>query len=217
ALSEYVEHADDNTLLLVIATPAPSTLRKSAWYKKLSAAGTTLFAWPVERRQLPSWIRQRAGRQGLQLSGDAIELLADLTEGNLLACAQEIDRLTLLHGNESVSADDVTAAAGDHARFGMFDLPAKALDGDAAGALRSLERLRQEGVDDVPILWALVREIRLLHRAANAARAGRIDALLKSIFMPPKRKRRLAQAARKADPDTLATLLRHAARADRIL
>src|SRR5699024_2028193 len=86
-----------------------------------------------------------------------------------------------------------------------------------AGALRSLERLRQEGVDDVPILWALVREIRLLHRAANAARAGRIDALLKSTFMPPKRKRQIAQAARKADPNMLATLLRHAARADRIL
>src|SRR5699024_9897178 len=126
------------------------TLRKGAWYKKLAAAGTTLFAWPVERRQLPGWIRQRTAGRGLQLTGEAVELLADLTEGNLLACAQEIDRLALLHGNNQVSADDVTAAAGDHARFGIFDLPAKALDGDAAGALRSLERLRQEGVDDVP-------------------------------------------------------------------
>src|SRR5699024_10980505 len=33
ALAQYVAHADDNTLLLVIATPAASTVRKSAWYK----------------------------------------------------------------------------------------------------------------------------------------------------------------------------------------
>lgn len=217
ALTEYIKQLNNDTLLLVIAPLTAATIRKSAWYKKLSVAGAAMFAWPIERRQLPSWIRQRARGCNLQLSTDATELLAGLTEGNLLACAQEIDRLALLYGSQQINADDVAAAAGDQARFGIFDLPAKALDGDAAGALRSLERLRQEGVDDVPILWALVRETRLLYRAANAARVGKVDALLQSMFMPPKRKRQIAQVARRANPDTLATLLRHGARADRIL
>lgn len=217
ALIEYIRHADDNTLLLVIATPAAPAMRKNAWYKKLGNAGAVMFAWPVARNQLPRWIGQRAAARGLKLAPDAGELLADLTEGNLLACAQEIDRLALLHGNVQVSAAEVAAAAGDHARFGIFDLPAKALDGDAAGALHSLQRLHQEGVDAVPILWALVRETRQLHRAAQAVRAGRLDAFLKSVFMPPQRKRQLGRVARQADPDTLATLLRHAARADCIL
>lgn len=217
ALTDYLQHLNDDTLLLIVATPTASSVRKSAWYKKLASTGAAMFAWPIERRQLAGWIGQRARSRNLQISRDAAELLAGLTEGNLLACAQEIDRLALLYDKQQIGADDVRAAAGDQARFGIFDLPAKALDGDAAGALKSLERLRQEGVDDVPILWALVRETRLLYQAANAAQAGRVDAMMKSLFMPPKRKRQIAQVARRANPDTLATLLCHGARADRIL
>lgn len=217
ALTDYLPHLDRDTLLLVIATPAAAAMRKNAWYKKLGDAGANMFAWPVTHQQLPGWIDKRAHSRGLRLARDGAQLLADLTEGNLLACAQEIDRLALLYGNEPISADNVAAAAADHARFGIFDLPAKALDGDAAGALKSLRRLREEGVEDVPILWALVRETRLLYRAATAARAGRIDALLKPMFMPARRKQQIARVARRINPDTLASLLRHGARADRIL
>jgi len=217
ALLDYIKQPATDTLLLVIAPQLTTSVRKNAWYKKLGAAGVVMFAWPVERRQLPNWIRQRAGNHGLQPTADACELLADYTEGNLLACAQEIDRLALLHGQGPLSGADVSAAAGDQARFDIFDLPAKALDGDTAGALRTLQRLREEGVDAVPILWTLVRETRLLYRVARASRAGHADRALQKIFLPAKRKRQLAQAARKADPALLAALLQHAARADRIL
>lgn len=217
ALTEYAKRPDDDIVLLVIAPSLESKSRKNAWYKKLSAAGAVMFAWPVERGQLPGWIKQRAQSRNLQLAPDACELLADFTEGNLLACAQEIDRLALLYAEQKVTAEDVTDAAGDQARFGIFDLPAKALGGDANGALRTLERLQEEGVDEVPILWALARETRLLYRVARATRADRADEVLKQIFMPPKRKREIAQAARKANPRTLAALLQHANRADRIV
>src|SRR5699024_217870 len=178
-------------------------MRKNAWYKKLGTAGVAMFAWPVARQQLPGWIQQRAQNRGVQLARDAAQLLAELTEGNLLACAQEIDRLALLHGTATVTAADVAAAASDQARFGMFDLPAKAIAGDGARALQSLSRLQEAGVEEVPILWALVRETRLLCRAAVAARAGRLDAMLRSLFMRPKRKQQLSRAARRADPRTL--------------
>ena len=217
ALTEQVQRPDPDTLLLVIAAPVESKVRKNAWYKKLGTAGVASFAWPIERRQLPDWIRRRAARHELQPDAQACELLADLTEGNLLACAQEIERLAMLHGSGPISAEAVRQSADDQARFGLFDLPAKALDGDAEGALRSLARLREAGVDDVPILWMLVRETRLLYRAARATKAGRIDALLKQVFLPPQRKRQLARAARRASTDTLAQLLQRAARADRIL
>lgn len=217
ALTQYIDSAGQDALLLVIAPVLAASARKNAWYRKLAAAGTALFAWPVERRQLPRWISQRAAGRGLQLAPDACELLADLTEGNLLACSQEMDRLGLLYPNQSITANDVAAAAGDQARFDIFDLPAKALDGNAPGALRALQRLREEGVDEVPILWTLTRETRLLYRIARATRAGRAQAALDKRFMPATRKRQLARAARDADPAMLARLLLHAARADRIL
>ncbi len=216
ALIEYARNAPDTTLLLVVATPLASSARKAAWYKALTKAGVAMYAWPLDYSRLPDWISQRARSRRLNLTREAVELLAVQTEGNLLACAQEIDRLALLHGETRVGAAEVAEAASDHARFGIFDLPAKALNGDAAGALRSLKRLREEGVDAVPILWALVRETRLLYQASQAARRNRLDAMLAGVFMPPARKRQIADAARRSDPAALARLLRRAGHADRI-
>jgi len=214
AIVEYAKAAPDTTLLIIIATPLASSARKAAWVKAIAKAGVVLYAWPLPGARMGQWIEKRAAAQGLRMDNDAVALLAEHTEGNLLAAAQEIDRLALLHADTLIGAAEIAAAASDHARFDIFDLPAKALAGDAAGALHSLSRLRAEGVDAVPITWALVREIRLLYQAALAARANRLDAMLAKVFMPPQRKRQIAQAAAQADPDRLARLLRDASHLD---
>jgi DNA polymerase-3 subunit delta len=216
AIVEYAKNAPDTTLLLIIATPLAASARKSAWYKAIVKAGVAMYAWPLPGARMAQWVEQRARTNGLSLDRDAVALLAEQTEGNLLAAAQEIDRLALLHPNESIGAAEIAAAASDHSRFGIFDLPTKAMAGDAASALKTLARLRAEGVDAVPITWALVREIRLLYQAALAARANRLDAMLGAIFMPPARKRQLGEAAGQADPALLADLLRRAGRLDQI-
>lgn len=216
AITEYAKNAPDTTLLLILATPLAASARKSGWYKAIAKAGVALYAWPLPESRLGQWIERRACERGLTMDRDAVALLADQTEGNLLAAAQEIDRLALLFPDETVDGQAVREAASDHARFGIFDLPAKAMAGDTAGALRTLSRLRAEGTDAVPITWALVREIRLLYQAAQAARAHRLDAMLGKVFMPPARKRQLGEAAARADVAQLATLLKRAARLDQI-
>tara|TARA_Y100001968_G_scaffold202818_1_gene186209 strand:+ start:488 stop:1531 length:1044 start_codon:yes stop_codon:yes gene_type:complete len=216
AISDYAKNAPDSTLLLILATPLAASARKSAWYKAVSKAGVAMYAWPLPGARMAQWVEQRARANGLALDRDAVALLAEQTEGNLLAAAQEIDRLALLHPNESIGAAEIEAAASDHSRFGIFDLPTKALAGDSASALKTLAKLRAEGVDAVPITWALVREIRMLYQAALAARANRLDAMLGKIFMPPARKRQLGEAATRADPTMLAELLRRAARLDQV-
>ncbi|MES1924815.1 DNA polymerase III subunit delta [Salinisphaera sp. T31B1] len=214
ALIEYAKNAPDSTLLIVIATPLAASARKSAWYKAIAKAGVVMYAWPLPAARMAQWIEKRAAGHGLRMDADAVALLAEHTEGNLLAAAQEIDRLALLHADTPIGSAEIAAAASDHARFDIFDLPAKALAGDRAGALHSLSRLRAEGVDAVPITWALVREVRLVYQAALAARANRLDAMLGKVFMPPARKRQIAQAAAQADPARLAVLLRDASRLD---
>lgn len=214
AIVDYAKAAPDTTLLIIIATPLASSARKAAWVKAVAKAGVVMIAWPLPGARMGQWIERRAASRGLRMDDEAVALLAEHTEGNLLAASQEIDRLALLHADTPIGTAQVAAAASDHARFDIFDLPAKALAGDAAGALHSLSRLRAEGTDVVPITWALVREIRLLYQATLAARANRLDAMMAKVFMPPQRKRQIAQAASQADPERLARLLRHAAHLD---
>lgn len=216
ALRAFAEAPPEDTLLIVHAGQLDASQRKSAWARALESAGSFVYAWPLETDRLPGWIEARARAAGLRLDEESIAVLAARTEGNLLAAHQEIQRLALLFPDGAVTAEAMRAATADSARFDIFDLPAKALDGDAAGVVRTLERLREEGVDPVPILWALVNDLRLLFRASLAARRGGTDSVLGKVRLPPQRKRQIAAAAERHRPRALLPLLRDAARLDRI-
>lgn len=211
AIADFITHAAPDTLLLLIAGPLDARQRKAAWFKRCDQAGTVVYAWPLNREQLPDWLGARARRHGVDLAPDALALLCELGEGNLLACAQEVDRLKLLFGNARVSLEQVRAAAADSAHFDMFDLPDKTLTGDGAAVVRSLERLREAGTAPVPMLWSLVNQI---HQLLEFCRDGENAPGLRRL--PPRKKQQLARAGRRVRPGELIALLPAAAHADQV-
>jgi len=99
---------------------------------------------------------------GLSANPDAVALLAERLEGNLLAAAQEIEKLRLLHGEQTISAEMVADTVSDNARYDAFRLVDVALSGDARAAVRTLRGLRAESIQPPVLLWAIAREVRLL-------------------------------------------------------
>lgn len=207
ALIDYARNPPPDTVLIVLATPLPARQRHDAWYRQLSDAGVVVFAWPVTAAELPAWISQRARSRKLSLDDGAVAVLAERAEGNLLAAAQEIDRLALLYPDTRVDAAAMLQVSADSARFDIFDLGAKALAGDGPGVIRSAARLREEGVDPVPILWSLVNDLRTLQQIQGGG---------KTRPMPPHRKRLLGAAARRIKRGRVLRLLWLAAHADQV-
>lgn len=151
-------------MLLLSLPKLDGSTQKTKWAKALIDGNAAQFiqVWPVDVHQLPQWIRQRLSQAGLSASPEALELIAARVEGNLLAAAQEIEKLKLLAEGNQIDAATVQAAVADSARFDVFGLIDAALGGEAAHALRILEGLRGEGIEPPVILWGLAREIRLL-------------------------------------------------------
>ena len=57
---------------------------------------------------MPRWLSHRAKETGLSMEKDAIDLLADRIQGNLLAASQEITKLKLVADeNGHVTREDV--------------------------------------------------------------------------------------------------------------
>ncbi|SDH69448.1 DNA polymerase III subunit delta [Pseudomonas panipatensis] len=163
-LIEYLQRPPEDTLLLINLPKLDGSTQKTKWAKALIEGESAQFLqiWPVDAHQLPQWIRQRLSQAGLAASQDAVDLIAARVEGNLLAAAQEIEKLKLLADGNQLDAATVQAAVADSARFDVFGLIDAALAGEAAHSLRMLEGLRGEGVEPPVILWALAREIRQL-------------------------------------------------------
>jgi DNA polymerase-3 subunit delta len=171
AIADLMQQVGDDLMVLVEA-PRLDKSASSKWVKEIEAVGAHVQVWPVGPRELPGWIAARARAVGLKPDRDAVNLLVDRVEGNLLAAHQEIEKLRLLLGDGPVSGADVENAVADSSRFDVYKLTDAAVEGKAARAIRMLGRLRGEGVEPVIVVWALTRELRTLARVAEMVQTG---------------------------------------------
>jgi len=217
-LREYVAHPPPGDVLLVISGKIDKDAQRSKWFTALDQAGVVVQVWPLAVTQLPAWIERRMRARGLRPSAEAVALLAERVEGNLLACAQEIEKLLLLHGTGTVDAEAVSAAVADSARYSVYDLVDRALAGERAAVTRVLRGLQSEGEEPVVVLWALSREVRALAGMADELRRGTaIERLFAQYGIWEKRKSAVRTALKQCPPQSLRRLLRLAGRADRVI
>lgn len=216
------DKAGSQVLQELFASPPPDTLilisssrldrRKdlgSKWVKALEQQGVVIQVWPVAPRALPEWIRQRLAAHGLGISREAATLLAERAEGNLLACAQEVDKLALLFPEQNLDLAQIQQSVGYSSRYSPFDLTEALTRGDPRRALRVLDTLREEGMEAPVILWALSREIRAMLALLDGSDPG--------VRMPPQRLRLLQQHAGRLGRDALQQALTRAAAVDRAI
>ena len=160
-------------ILFIVRTPKlDRNTASSKWAKALEAAGGLVQVWPIGPRELVPWIQGRMRAAGLQPDRDAVRLIADRVEGNLLAAQQEIEKLRLICGEGPVTAADADAAVADSSRFDVYKLVDAAVAGDAKRALRILGGVRTEGTEAVIVMWALTRELRVLATLADSVQKG---------------------------------------------
>jgi DNA polymerase-3 subunit delta len=217
ALKDYAANPPEDNLLIVSMDKFDRASTSTQWYKALERAGAAIRTWPVDARSLAGWIRRRAGARGLTLSASAAQALGERVEGNLLACAQEIDKLHMLHGEAQLDLEDVLRSVADSARFDVFDLVDAALAGDTTRSVRILHGLREEGVAPPLVAWALAREIRSMSRMAGDMAGGAdIDRVMGRHRVWDKRHGLVASALRRHPAAVWLDILRQAARADRI-
>jgi len=172
AIVDLVQQSGPELLFIVTGPKMDKSSSASKWAKSIDNKGVSLPLWPVGARELPGWIANRMRVAGLQPERDAVTLIADRVEGNLLAAQQEIEKLRLILGEGKVSAEAANDAVANNSRYDVYKLTDAALAGDAVRCVRILGGLRSEGVEPVIVMWALTRELRTLARLHDVIRHG---------------------------------------------
>ncbi len=218
ALRDMASRPDPDRLLLIATRKLDSSASRSAWAKAIDKAGAVVQVWPVDRPQLPEWIRRRAQASGLGLSTATAEWMADRVEGNLLAADQEVRKLALLLGKGPADDAVVREAVASNPRFDVFRLADALLAGEAGRALRILDGLRAEGVAPTLVLWAITRDLGLLAKLKFSARNGAVAGpALKRHGVWPRRQPLVKRALERFEPARLAELIAQAAETDRVI
>lgn len=168
-------------LILLIVGGDWSRKHEAGWTRAVERAGMLFPVWPLKPTERQGWIARRLKARGLAADPAAVALLAERVEGNLLAAAQEIDKLALLSARDPAPAagssrpmgvEEMQSLIADSARFDVFGLVEAALGGDAARSLRILAGLRGEGEQVAGLLPWLASQLQLLARVAGVVDGG---------------------------------------------
>lgn len=166
SLFEALASGSADSMVLVLSEKIEAAQTKTKWFTQLIDFGWWVPIWPVELRDLPNWLRQRFQAAGLQADDDAISLMVERIDGNLLAAKQEIEKLALTTQG-TVTAEDIVQSVVDSSRYHLFDLSSAMLHGDLTRALKILHGLSAEGTEPPIVLWLVARDLRYLVELAS--------------------------------------------------
>lgn len=171
-LEGFLQQPPDDVVLLVSGPRLDAGEFRRNWYKGIQGRGLHVQVWPVDAREFPQWLEQRCRAAGLKITRDALRILVERLEGNLLAATQELERLRLIADGEHVDERTVEDSVLDSSRHNAFELSAEACRGQRAHALRMLAGLRQEGTAPLQILAILHRDLKHINALQRAWRGG---------------------------------------------
>jgi DNA polymerase-3 subunit delta len=198
ALTELINDPPVDTLFLIIAAKLDKPTQRTKWFSAVSKHGVTVPIWPIEPRHLPAWIKTRMEGMSLRPDRDAIQMMAECGEGNLLAISQEIEKLSLLKPASTIVAQDIAELVSDNARFDIYGLVDACLAGENQRIVRMLAGLKAEGVETILLLWALTREIRsMVIMARHMEQGSSVDQVMSTARVWSKRKNMVGDGLRR--------------------
>lgn len=208
-LSEYLQDASPDNFLLLISPKIESATLKTQWFGKIESQLLLVQVYPLDADKLPAWIVSRLADLAITADPDAVQLLADRIEGNMLAADQEIIKLHLLFGaGTHLRFEHIARTVADNARFNVFGLIDACLGGDSARAVRTLQRLQQEGHELLPVNAMIAKELRqLANMLKEITQGARIDDVIQKHHVWKNRQPMVRNALRRCKSEQINELL----------
>jgi len=162
ALTRFLKEQTDDTVLLIHGPKAASDTQKAKWFKALDAKGLYVAVTQPEGHHFVQWLTQEVANKQLNIDPDALQLLAQMFEGNLLAASQELEKLSLQVGNQRLDINALKQRVTNQSRFNLFELQDALLAGHSDKTLKILHGLQRDDIEPQLLFWAFKRELSLL-------------------------------------------------------
>ncbi|MCB0282826.1 MAG: DNA polymerase III subunit delta [Calditrichae bacterium] len=117
--SKYLENPQKSNILVLSA----EELGKSTFFKEVREKAAFVDCKPIPEYKIVSWIKGYAQRQNIQISMEAISMLAEYAGSNLLTIQHELEKVAEFKGDSSeISGDEIIAVTGMSKEYNIFTL-----------------------------------------------------------------------------------------------
>ncbi len=204
ALGDLLEQPAAPSTWLAIHLPSLDRgVRQSALYSRFVSRAQVVECWPPDPVRWNAEVERRAREHKVAFGPGGGELLAALTEGNLLGLEAALQVLELDEPDHPVTESEVAGVLGASAQYGPFDLAEAALS-ENPGRVFEIFRTLAETTGEWPlVLGTLVHEIHAVLGAGGS--------------QAPPRKQSLYEKARRRGRPFWYRRLEEAARADLVV
>lgn len=209
ALQAYCEQLPEDVLLLINSGKLEKAALKSKWVQAIAHAGVMLRIWPLKGMELTQWVQARLRKENLADDREHAEYIASCVEGNMLAAAQEIEKLALLEGSDA--SDNWMS---DQSKYTVFDLIDSILLGQRNKVIKILAQLQRESFAPNLVLWGLAELVRAVILMVPQKRGQSKG--IHNVFLYSKRNQ-LSNHVHKFKPMQLNTLLIKCSQIDQMI
>ena len=213
ALQQYCEHMSDDVLLIIQSGKIEKATLKSKWVQAISQAGVFMRIWPLTGTDLVRWVQARLKLEELSDDRQAAEYIASRVEGNMLAAAQEIEKMALLAlGNDK--GDSSQAWVSSQTKYNVFDLVDTILSGQRSKVIKILGQLQRESFAPNLVLWGLAELVRAVIYTSSQKR-GQSKGVQNAFYY--NKRNQLGVHADKFNREQLYTLLMKCGQVDQMI
>jgi len=217
AINEYCGRISPDNILIISMPKLDKRSQSAKWFKALDNSGGIIQTWPIEGGQLVQWIVRRMQSRGLTAGQDVASVLAGKVEGNLLAAAQEVEKLSL-KAPATVNVEDVLETAGEDAKYDVYKLVDAAIAGKYKRVTKITSGLQAGGEPPTLVLWAFAREIRsMVAMSYEVAQGVSVGAVLKNNRVWDSRAALIKPGLMRFKPDQWMALLSQSIKVDQVI
>jgi len=195
ALLELSEHFTNDVTLILHGPKLDAAQQKKKWFKTLENTGCFLPLYDIEGKQLHLWLNKQINKLNLNIHPDVLPLMVELFEGNLLALDQELQKLSILFGQNLVTIEDAEKIIINQAKFNPFQVIDTLLLGDLKKCISILDQLQNEGAPIGQLVWVLHKEISQLIEMQEKIQQGESISNLYKLYRIWNKKKPLYQHA----------------------
>lgn len=154
-------------ILVVIGSKITKAQENAKWFKQLSDTACRVNCLTPDIIRLPQFIRARCKLRNLTPDDEALQMLSQWYEGNLLALNQSLEKLTLLYPDGELNLVRLEKALSRSNHYTIYHWCDALLAGKMKRSQRILRQLKAEGIEPVIITRALQKELTQLFAMAT--------------------------------------------------
>nr|WP_238400444.1 DNA polymerase III subunit delta [Legionella bononiensis] len=169
-LTQYLNSINSRCFIIIRAPNVPT--KQLAWLSNHNHV-MVVVAYPLSSEAMKSWIQSRFKLNSLNSTPQIADLIYQYTQGNMLACAQVIEKIALSNPpGTQITTQLALEHLFDQCDYSLYELVDACLLGQADKAIQILRQAVNNKSEPTLILWMLTQEIRLLLQLSYLVRLG---------------------------------------------